>query len=67
MQRQGFDCIKTLNRCGDNADHATFFNAFDSKQNRAFNLGKQSVILAHANIVTGVKLSTALPHDNAAR
>ena len=40
--------------------------AFDCKDNLAGDLGKQGVILAHADVVASVEFSTALTHDDAA-
>ena len=53
-------------RC-NHANRFAFLRAFDSKHYLAGNGCKQSVILAHADIVTRVELSAALTNNDTTR
>jgi len=56
-------CRECLNR--NHGNRLTFLRASDSKHYLARNFCVQGVILAHANIVSGMKLGTPLADDNA--
>jgi len=52
---------------GDDGNCSTLLCTLDGEHDLAGDLGKQRMILAHADIFAGVEFGAALAHDDAAR
>jgi hypothetical protein len=64
--RLGLDVVPWDSGWND-ADGTPLLYALDGELNPAFRLREKGVILAHANVVTGVELGAALTYDDIAR
>ena len=64
---QSSACLRGLLGRGYDGNSSTLLRTLDGEYYFAGDLGKQGVILAHADVVTGMEFSAALTHDDAAR
>src|SRR5574340_285283 len=63
----GLICFERRCLRGDDGNCLAPQRALGGEYHLAGDLGKQRVILAHADVLTGVELCAALAHDDAAR